>query len=715
MSSNPDELKHNEIKYIQYLYYKLYDTYLLNSITYIIELKTQELINTDKPINKVSILIDKKLNNIPLEKFLEKILEIRSLLKDKVFKYFSDIVKFIPPERRETEINNKIIISDLYYFMPLIIELINFYYTYLQILHKICAEFIKNITRENINLTTNTMFLNALNSTYFSIILLEQLLHFIKTREIKKDFIENEIDFHEKEIKFHEKEITNITISSNNEYEMYIQYFKSIVLYFLTKKTYPIIDINNFIDYLHKYIEYNNKIITVIHNDRSNMLYVSFIIHIKMLLTTYFTKINNTYKQYIDYNNLNKLFDTIKGNNYINDELIALLKKIISSISIMNANFYNYYQQKEGYILHGINIIILLNKLIEYLYCNDFIITYNPNSQYILIEEDTFTKNTFLKYIKDEIYPSINFNITGRNTINEDITFYFTNSPSNRKKPSIRRSKSIKRQFSIRPNPIIIIDNLTEIYDILIFINILEEYVVNFFKDVHFVKDDKLNDILYENNEQDFKNTLLSKNIRSLFKNISNKITNIQQINDSIFYLLKYIIDLTINICIILVKLRDFNKILLQGIVNINLLNKLINFLNSKTPITYSEYDYTNIEINTSKQHVMNFLLDNNIEYDLTTDIIKLNDNKIDKIDEIEIYNNIYLYIMKMNHQYNYSGDIITVFGGGHLNNKYKKTENKITVIYKKKEYTRVIYICERKKYIKINKTFILLSKLKKV
>ena len=47
--------------------------------------------------------------------------------------------------------------------------------------------------------------------------------------------------------------------------------------------------------------------------------------------------------------------------------------------------------------------------------------------------------------------------------------------------------------------------------------------------------------------------------------------------------------------------------------------------------------------------------------------------------------------------------------------NKYKKTENKITVIYKKKEYTRVIYICERKKYIKLNKTYMLLSKLKKV
>jgi len=47
--------------------------------------------------------------------------------------------------------------------------------------------------------------------------------------------------------------------------------------------------------------------------------------------------------------------------------------------------------------------------------------------------------------------------------------------------------------------------------------------------------------------------------------------------------------------------------------------------------------------------------------------------------------------------------------------NKYKKTGNKASVIYKKKEYTRVIYICDRKKYIKINKNFILLSKLKNV
>ena len=710
MSSNPDELKHNEIDYIQYLYYKLYDTYLLNSISYIIELNNQELIATDKPKNKVSILIDKKLNNIPLEKFLE----IRSLLKDKVFKYFSDIVKLIPQEGHVKKIYKKIIISDLYYFIPLIIELIKFYNTYLKILHKICAEFILKINKANINLTTNNMFLNALNSTYFSIILLEQLLHFIKTREIKKELIEKQIDFREKQIKYINT-INTIDISTSDKYNYYLYDFKRIISYFSTKKTYPIIDIINFIDYLHKYIEYNNNIITV-ENNTSNILYLSFIKHINMLLITYFTKINkNIAVQYIDYNNLNKLFNTISSNDYQNDKLIALLKKIISSISIMNANFYNYYQQKEGYILYGIIIIILLNKLIEYLYCKDFIITYNPK-----FIKYTFTKYTFLQYIKDEIYPSINFNITGRNTINEDISIFFTNSPSNRKKPSIRRQHSIRkqpsirRQFSIRPKSII--DNSTKNHDILIFIKILQVYVLNFFYEVmHIVNNVKLNDILYENNnnEQGFIYTLLYENIISLFKNISNKIKFNKAINDSIFYLLKYIIDLTINICIILVKLRNFNKILLKGIVNINLLNKLINFLKSPnlTPITYGEYDYTNIAINTSKQHVMNFLLDNNIEYDLTTDIIKLNDNKID---EIEIYNKINTYIMTINHQYNYSGDTITVFGGGH-SNKYKKTENKITVIYKKKEYTRVIYICERKKYIKINKTYMLLSKFKKI
>jgi hypothetical protein len=59
--------------------------------------------------------------------------------------------------------------------------------------------------------------------------------------------------------------------------------------------------------------------------------------------------------------------------------------------------------------------------------------------------------------------------------------------------------------------------------------------------------------------------------------------------------------------------------------------------------------------------------------------------------------------------------DSLPLITNGGSKSNYKKTENKITVIYKKKKYTRVIYINERKKYVKINKAFMLLSKLKKI
>lgn len=48
----------------------------------------------------------------------------------------------------------------------------------------------------------------------------------------------------------------------------------------------------------------------------------------------------------------------------------------------------------------------------------------------------------------------------------------------------------------------------------------------------------------------------------------------------------------------------------------------------------------------------------------------------------------------------------------GGKNDIYKKTENKIIVIYNKKRYRRIIYTNKNKKYVKINKTFMLLSKL---
>lgn len=66
------------------------------------------------------------------------------------------------------------------------------------------------------------------------------------------------------------------------------------------------------------------------------------------------------------------------------------------------------------------------------------------------------------------------------------------------------------------------------------------------------------------------------------------------------------------------------------------------------------------------------------------------------------------LFIAKIHYQ------SYLILNGG-TNKKYKKTNNKITVIFQKKKYTRIIHINERKKYVKINKTFMLLSKLKKI
>ena len=93
----------------------------------------------------------------------------------------------------------------------------------------------------------------------------------------------------------------------------------------------------------------------------------------------------------------------------------------------------------------------------------------------------------------------------------------------------------------------------------------------------------------------------------------------------------------------------------------------------------------------------------NNYMEDEKFSVVKI-DNHIKKNDII--YNNALKDLQDLK-------DLKDLEGGSV--NKFKKTENKITVIYNKKKYTRVIYINDRKKYVKINKSFMLLSKLKKI
>ena len=696
---NPDELKENEVDYIQDLYYKLHSE-LQHSISCIYELANQDSIgHSDNSIGhsdnfiRIKPLIEKYLynNNQKRDVSNDGFIKFRTLIREEVFKIFYDIIKPIHLEKHHTKINKKIIITDLYAFLPLITNLIIYYSTISEGLYIVCHEFIEQITRYNFIKPTNEMIINSLYSFKLSIALLHELLNFIKTREIISN---KQID---------DNIVTYLPEYSYSNFKKYLSKLKNIVSSFDTNKDYIIkIKINDYNKYLQDYI--NKSTATFITVD-SPYKFTNFIKHIETSLTTYLVSITN-----IDLTILKRLFDAINNIKIIyHNKLIELLEKIITSIEIINSKLFNNNNTEKyryKYILYGINIIILLKKFIEYLYTDEYIIIYT-----IINVEEVKKIDAFLPYIDYQIYPNYKLKTENISIIN-DINIFLQKINLNDTLP-LKKVKLDKPQESNTP---VIFTDPNKPETIKLFIEELKIYVLAFFYDVlkdNIVKKNiNLNKILYEYKiNKKYNDISFIKNITSLFTIILYKISNTEKINDSIKYLLQYIINLTINICIILAKNGTVNKYLLKGIVNIILLNKLKDYFEAKTTtITYSNYYYRNIKNDISMDDVMKFIIDNNLEYDLDSNIIEF--SKI--ITEEEIYSNIDTIIISINEQYNYSNENVTVRGGS-LNNKYKKTENKITVIYKKKEYKRVIYICERKKYIKLNKTYMLLSKLKKV
>jgi hypothetical protein len=158
----------------------------------------------------------------------------------------------------------------------------------------------------------------------------------------------------------------------------------------------------------------------------------------------------------------------------------------------------------------------------------------------------------------------------------------------------------------------------------------------------------------------------------------------------------------------------------------LNVQNELIN-LNKPTDIyIYGEirknYFLTHLSktIKDCKEDIKNVLkneLPNNYDYIYEMKLIILN-HFISLLEYFLYYNDIVKSIIYP--QFNFIEKIFKLFTltkikGGKSKSNYKKTENKITVLFNEKKYIRTIYICERKKYVKINKTFMLLSKLKKV
>ena len=686
--SNSDELKNHEVDYIQYLYLELHDK-LQSSIAYIYELENQDLLS--KTDNKINPLINNYLYNNNSDT-VHDFIEFRALIRNNVFKYFNDIIKPILQEKHEIEKNKiykKIIITDLYTFIPLIQQLINFYSEISEVLYRVCNEYIKKLNEINNFVPTNEMIINALIHFKFSIKILKELYYFIKTRKINNELI--------KELK------EKINIPSTN-----LSKLKELMLSFNNGNVNKItIHIKYYIYYLQKYIKYVTTNIIKVDNAQNELQ--NFIRHIETSLTTYLKDAIND----LDVTILTQLFNVISNSiNSIPIKIIELLKKIIISIEIINSKLYNNSNNitrvnTYNNIIYGINIIILLKKFIEYLYTDKYIIIYDK-----VIITNQVSIHAFLAYINYKIYPNFKLIIEGEISLIDDIKSFL--------KTTQLKEISPRAQVELdKPEELIssvIFTDPSKPETIKRFLVDLKLYVLTFFQELLAetrVNINELKEILYGDKiKQRFDDILFIKNIKSLFKIIVHNILNKDKYKNtgSIIILLQNIIDLIINICIIVASNGNVNKYLLKGVINIILLTKLKDYFESDTTITYSYYNYSNIKINISFDDVMIFIFDNNLEYDLDFNIIQF----IQFMDKKAIYDNITDIIVKINYKYDYT-DTDIIVGGSGLNNKYKKTENKITVIYNKKKYTRVIYICEHKKYIKLNKTIMLLSKLKKV
>jgi hypothetical protein len=188
-------------------------------------------------------------------------------------------------------------------------------------------------------------------------------------------------------------------------------------------------------------------------------------------------------------------------------------------------------------------------------------------------------------------------------------------------------------------------------------------------------------------------------------------------LNDSIYN----IIDIVLNFNTIIYyhfKENDENNILFKSILlNGALLNVLLKEL----------YDIELHNFDNKGKYQNREIIRSNINDDtnLNSYINKIDKNFIDKLEknysekenyDHDNYNNIYDYI------YDYIETIIykltpieRMEGGVSSNKKYQRTDAKITVLFNKKKYTRTIYINNKKKYVKINKVYLLLSKLKKI
>ena len=213
-----------------------------------------------------------------------------------------------------------------------------------------------------------------------------------------------------------------------------------------------------------------------------------------------------------------------------------------------------------------------------------------------------------------------------------------------------------------------------------------------------------------------------SETLSKLIKHIKNKYINISNILDKFINIFRYIYyrdyrDYRANELL----LNNYIMIIIYGLYNLwNTITNIALYINSFVK-NYEETEKANFTIsrliiflNYKKEIKQRYFFSNDpptytvlFNFELMKKYIIDSNNSI-----INLYEFAASDILSQYRTILLSDDRDEYKGG---KNKYKNTKTKITVIYNKKKYSRVIYICERKKYVKIDKTYMLLSKLKKV
>ena len=403
-------------------------------------------------------------------------------------------------------------------------------------------------------------------------------------------------------------------------------------------------------------------------------------LNLKIIIESLYKELygENDIKADIFINNFVIIFKLRLLNNYVK-YFINIFKEFI-----YNINTYLYKKKRYKDLIMCIDFYILLNNLANFLYDESIplsynIITFNENFNDTEITDEIFneylsTKDTNIIYYNEYISKDIllndilSYNIIYliniiNNTINSEniITEFINNKP-------VYFSKIVNVKLIYTDA----IDKMIDFKDYII------KYLDNYLKD----------------------SIILAQNLNSLnisIDSINNFIIKIKDIIANANNIDKTQQDFLKNTIKLFIAVLYYNKKFIDVIKCIEfykLLEILFNYYENTKNSQYFNITDFNIYTYFSKEEVEKFK-NNNIKYFplLQQEIIP------------------YKLLLKMIE----SSNLSFIVKGGTTISKYKSTGNKITVLYKKNIYTRVIYINNRKKYIKINKVFILLSKLKKI